>query len=211
MDFIYRIIEPDGFWEEDYSKKGYNYRDWIVSQIADLIEQGTQNDSHAFEAKLLRQAERILLILAEKTESDLSDMKDLVTSVLNSSKGKVFSAMVVYSLRSARVPKEGEGKKWVKVIKTDFDNRLDRQFEPSLEFSVTLGRYLANLSYLDQEWLILNINGIFPKDDDKHWKAGFTGYLFYNSRVYKNVYFHPEETGYGQKVDDVLSFEHLGY
>ncbi len=200
LDFIYRIIEPDGFWDEDYSKKDYNYRDWIVSQIADLIEQGTQNDSHAFEAKLLPQAEKILLILAQKTESDLSDMKDLVTSVLNSSKGKVFSAMVDYSLRSARVSKKGEGKKWVKVIKTDFDDRLDRQFEPSLEFSVTLGKYLANLSYLDQEWLITNINRIFPKDDDKHWKAGFTGYLFYNSRVYENVYFLLRENGHYTKA-----------
>jgi hypothetical protein len=200
LDFIYRIIKPDSFWKKNYGKKHYNYRDWIVSQTADLIGQGTQDDSHAFEEELLPQAEKILLILAEKTESDLSDIKDLVTSVLNSSKGKVFSAMVDYSLRSARMGKKGEDRKWAKLVKADFDKRLDRQFEPSLEFSVTLGKYLTNLSDLDQEWLIKNINRIFPKDDDKHWKAGFTGYLFYSSMVYKNVYLLLRENSHYAKA-----------
>lgn len=200
FNFMYRIIEPNDFWTEDYGKERHNYRNWIISQIADLIEQGTQYDSHAFDAKLLPQAERILLILAEKAESDLSEMGDLVTSVLNSSKGKIFAAMVEYSHRWARVAKRTESERWAKSIKVDFHKRLDRKLEPSLEFSVTLGKYLAKLSYLDKEWVTDNINRIFPKDDDKYWEAGFTGYLFYASGVYKNIYLLLRENGHYVKA-----------
>lgn len=200
LDFMQRIIEPDDFWTRDYGEKRPNYRNWIISQIADLIEQGTQNDSHAFKRKLLTQAERILLILAEKTKSDLSEMIDLVTSVLNSSKGKIFSAMVECSLRSARMAKNTESERWVKPIKDDFDKRLDRNTEPSLEYSVTLGKYLASLSSLDKKWVADNINRIFPKNDDKHWRAGFTGYLFYASGIYKDIYFLLRKKGHYAKA-----------
>jgi len=197
---MYRIIEPNDFWTRGYGKERTNYRNWIISQIADLIEQGTQNDSHAFKRKLLPQAKRILLILAEKTESDLSKMGDLVTSVLNSSKGKIFAAMVEYSHRWARVAKRTESERWVKSIKVDFHKRLDRKLEPSLEFSVTLGKYLAKLSYLDKEWVTDNINRMFPKNDYKHWKAGFIGYLFYASVIRKDIYFLLRRKGHYAKA-----------
>ena len=189
LNFIYQIIETEEFWNEKYKEGSYNYRNWFISQIAVLIEEGTKDDSHAFDTKLLPQAEKILLILAEKTESDLSEMSDLVTSVLNSSKGKIFSAMINYSLRCARLFKKEQVERWVEAIKEDFNKRLDRKVEPSLEFSVTLGEYLANLAYLDKKWVTDNINRIFPKDNDTHWEAAFTGYLFYSYRIYKNIYF----------------------
>lgn len=189
FNFMSRIVESDDFWSEKYGEGSYNYRNWIISQMADLIEDGINNNKHAFDIKLLPQAEKILLLLAEKTESDLSLMNDIVTSVLNSSKGKIFSAIINYSLRYAQLFKSGQEERWIEVIKEDFDKRLDRKIERSLEYSVILGEYLADIFYLDKKWVINNINKIFPKDDDIHWKAGFTGYLFYSSTVYKDIYF----------------------
>ena len=188
LDFILKIIVLDDFWNEKYEKGVFNYRNWIISQIAELIEEGTRDDAHAFDAKFLPLAEKILLILAEKTESDLSEMNDILTSVLNSSKGKIFSAMINYSLRCARLRKEEKGKRWAEAVKEDFNRRLNREVEPSLEFSVTLGKYLPCLNYLDEKWVTDNINQIFPKEDDARWKAAFTGYLFY-PKVYENIYF----------------------
>lgn len=188
FDFISKIVESDDFWDEKYEARTFNYRNWIISQIAELIENGTKDDNHAFDPEFLPQAEKILLILVEKTESDLPDMSDLVTSVLNSTKGKVFSAMINYSLRYARLYKRKQEEKWITGIKEDFSKRLNREIEPSLEFSVILGGYLANLYYLDKKWITDNINQIFPKNNDIHWKAAFTGYLFYSSRVYKDLY-----------------------
>ncbi|MDN5345965.1 MAG: hypothetical protein PWQ73_462 [Petrotoga sp.] len=187
FDFISKLLTSDDFWNEEY--KSYNYRNWIISQIAELIENGTKDDNHAFSPELLPKAEKILLILVEKTESDFHDMGDLITSVLNSTKGKIFSAMINYSLRYACLYKRENEERWVNSIKEDFTKRLNREIEPSLEFSVILGEYLANLYWLDKNWVIDNINRIFPKDNDIHWKAAFTGYLFYSSRVYRDLYF----------------------
>ncbi|WP_369017256.1 SIR2 family protein [Thermatribacter velox] len=187
FDFISKLLTQHDFWNEEY--KGDNYRNWIISQIAELIENGTKDDNHAFNPELLPEAEKILLILVEKTKSDLLDMNDLVTSVLNSTKGKIFLAMISYSLRYARLYKRENEERWIKSIKEDFTMRLNRKIEPSLEFSVILGEYLASLYWLDKKWVISNINRIFPKENDIHWKAAFTGYLFYSSVVYKDLYF----------------------
>jgi hypothetical protein len=189
LKFMLKIVESDSFWKEEEVTGRYNYRNQVISVIAELIEEGTKEDNHAFSPELLPEAEMILLILVEKTKSDLSEMKNLVTSVLNTSKGKIFSAMANYSLRYARLYRKEKEERWVESIKADFEKRLNREFESSLEFSFILGEYLANLYYLDKKWVINNINRIFPKDKEIYWKAAFTGYLSYSSRIYKEIYF----------------------
>ncbi len=189
LSFILKIIELKDFWDEKFEEGRYNYRDSMISQIAELIHEGTRDDSHAFDPALLPEAEKILLLLVEKTESRLSDMGNLITSVLNSTKGKIFTAMVNYSLRYARLCKKGDDEeRWKESIKDDFDKRLDRAYEDSLEFSVILGEYLPNLNYLSKKWVMDNVNRIFPKENETHWKAAFTGYLFYANTVYKELY-----------------------
>jgi len=127
--------------------------------------------------------------MAPNAESDLADIGDIVTSVLNSARGRIFSAMLSYSLRCARVSKAEKGKRWVQKIKEYFTNGLDRTNEfSSLEFSLVLGQHLPYIYYLDGEWVASNINCIFPKDNEHHWKAGFTGYLFYSSQLHKDLY-----------------------
>ncbi len=188
LAFILKIISAKEFWEEEFDKSHYDYRNAIISQVSELINDGTRNDSHAFKSELLPEAEKILLALVEKTESTLHDMGDLITSVLNSTKGNIFSAMVNYSLRYARLNKKNDEERWIETIKVDFNKRLDRTFEPSFEFSVTLGQYLPNLHHLSKNWVIDNVNRIFPKDNDRHWQAAFMGYLFYASSVYEVLY-----------------------
>ena len=188
LSFISEILKSDNFWNEEYADKGFHYRNWIISQIADLINDGTKNNNHAFGTELLPDAEKILLLLAEKTVADSHEMHDIVTTVLNSVKGKIFTAMINYSLRYARINSKDKEERWVETIKNDFTNRLDRNIESSLDFSVVLGEYLPNLYHLDEEWTISNINRIFLKTDDTYWHAAFTGYLFYASRVYVHLY-----------------------
>ena len=208
FDFIFKLIASEDFWNEEY--KGYNYRNWIISQIADLIEEGTKDDNHAFSPEFLPVAENILLILVEKTISDLPDMNDLVTSVLNSTKGKIFSAMVNYSLRYARLYKRENEERWAENIKKEFTNRLNREIESSLEFSVILGEYLPNIYWLDKNWVIDNINKIFLIDNDIHWKSAFTGYLFYSSSIHKDIYFLLRQNGhYAKAIKNEFSDSHI--
>lgn len=186
--FINGLLEAENFWKENYQESGYHYRNWIISQIADLINDGTKNDQHAFNSDYLPDAERILLLLVDKVESDFYAVHDIVTSVLNSVKGKVFTAMVNFSLRYARLNVKDDEKRWKESIKSDFTKRLDKGLESSLDFSVVMGEYLPNLYYLDKKWIVSNIENVFPKVNETHWQAAFTGYLFYSSTVYAHLY-----------------------
>ncbi|MDE0684059.1 MAG: hypothetical protein OXI63_14165 [Candidatus Poribacteria bacterium] len=179
LGFIRSILVSEHFWNEQY-EDGFNYRNWVLSTAADLIAEGTKDDIHAFDTQLLPLAEEILLILVDQAQQSVSTLDNLPTDVLNSDRGRVFSAMVDYALRFARTSKsEYTDCRWPYVIRADFTKRLDRSIEPSLEFSYTLGFHLPYLMYLDKEWVHLNINRIFPQQDEDHWQAAFSGYLLH--------------------------------
>lgn len=193
------IVESEEFWEKQATGEE-SYRDWITVEMARFIEEGTKDDKHAFEAKFLPQAEGILLILAKKTKSGLAETDDLIMAALNSPKGCAFLAMINYSLHVARLSEKDQAPRWATSIKSDFDMRLNRRIEPALEFSTILGQYLAHLYYLDEKWVIENINRIFPNESDAHWKAALTGHLFYSRRVHKELYFLLREHGHYAKA-----------
>lgn len=200
FDFIYLLIEPDSFWSQ--TSEGNNrhiYR--IVAQIADLIIEGTKDDRHAFGSELLPASEKILLTIALKTKSDLYDMNDLVTSVLNSTQGRIFDAMLSHSLRYYRLFKNTSGVNWVSSIKNDFTSRLSGTVERSIEFSLTLGKYLAAIYYhLDKKWVEDHINHIFPMENQTHWEAAIEGYLFYSRSLYVELYSILKERGHYHKA-----------
>ena len=198
LNFIDRILSSEQFWSE-HQEARFHYRDWILSAIADLVETGTKDDTHAFDAQLLPLAEKILLVLAERVKSDRAAIEDASVTILNSTPAKVFSAMVDYALRFARTNKTENEIRWPQAIKADFTKRLDRGFEFSFEFSFTLGAYLPNLLYLDKGWVVNNINGIFPQQDEYRWQAAFSGYLF-NSHVYVDLYSLLKKHGHYQKA-----------
>ena len=177
LEFIYEILLSEQFWTES-SEEPCNYRNWIISTLADLVSEGTRDDKHAFDAQLLPLAEKILMILIEKAEPSVSISKDLRFSVLNSVRGSVFLAMVHYALRYARINNPKQEIRWSQTIREDFTKRLDRNVESSFEFSFTLGNYLPNLLYLDKEWVVDNIDRIFPRQEESHWEVAVSGYLF---------------------------------
>lgn len=188
LEFCRRITSARGFWEKSYREDEYHLRNSIVSEIADLLIEGTRDDARAFEAQHLPMAEKLILTTLDKTESDLHHLDDLSLDVLNSPKGRLLSALVNYSLRVARLNKCRAGTvNWSESVKAEFTRRLDRAIEPDLKFSVTLGRYLPNLYYLDKEWLEGNVNRIFPKGTEEHWQAAMEGYLL-EGRVYDHLY-----------------------
>jgi len=176
------------FWDKPYQEGEYNYRNRLVSEMADLLIEGTRDDSRAFKAEYLPVAEELILAMLGKTQTDLHNSDDLLFDVLNSARGRLLSALVNYSLRTARLNEDKKADvKWPEKIRTEFTRRLDRTVEPDLKFSLTLGRYLPNLYYLDKEWVQLNINRIFPKESGEHWQAAMEGYLL-ETRVYDRLY-----------------------
>ena len=200
LEFIHQILSSEQFWTE-YSEEPFNYRNWIISTTADLIVEGTRDDKRAFDPQLLPLTEKILMTLVEKAEPSISSLKDLRSGILNSVRGGVFLAMVHYALRYARINNLKQEIRWPPAIREDFTKRLDRNVEFSFEFSFTLGNYLPNLLYLDKEWVVNNIDRIFPQQDKSHWEAAFSGYLF-GFRISKNLYSLLKERGHYQTALD---------
>ena len=190
LDFSLDIIQQKNFRQYRQSDRGRDYKGWVISAIADLIREGTEKkDDRAFSQELLSKAEQILLILVDLAISDAAEERDILTHTLNSSKGKVLSAMITYSVHAARLGEKPKGQRWSPKIKEQFHKRLKRNADVSLEFSAILGQYLRNLPYLDEDWMINNINEIFPKDREEHWRVAFTGYLFFMQIVHKESFF----------------------
>ncbi len=201
LNFIDRIFSLEQFWSK-HQETRFDYRNWILSATAELIEAGTADDEQAFDIQLLPLAEKILLILVGKIESEgtviAGHTVDLPLTFLNSVKGKTFTAMIDYALRFARTNNIEQGSRWPLSIKKDFTNRLDRSIELSIGFSFALGAYLPNLLYLDKEWVISNIDNIFPKQDENYWQVAFSGYLFY-SDIREELYYLLKAHGHYQK------------
>ena len=202
LEFIHQILSTERFWDEQY-QTGLNYRDWVLSVVADLVAAGTKNSKYAFDMQLLPLAEKILLILVGKVESEgivtAGHTVDLPLTFLNSVKGKTFTAMIDYALRFARTNNMEQGIRWPLAIKMDFTKRLDRNIENSIGFSFALGAYLPNLLYLDKEWVVSNIDNIFPQQDEKYWRVAFSGYLYYSSNIHEELYYLLKAHGHYQK------------
>ena len=197
LDFIYQLISSEAFWTEQ-QKPHLMFRSWIYA-TEDLITAGTEDDNHAFDVSLLPLAEQIIFVLVEKVNPSVTALGNLPTAVLNSDRGKVFSAMINYALRFARTSNtdKKDGIRWPHAVREEFTKRLDRRVEYSLEFSFTLGAYLPNLFYLDKAWVIANVDRIFPQEDDVHRHAAFSGYLFY-SKIYSELHSLLKEHGHYQ-------------
>lgn len=186
IDYITKLMGKVDFWARN-GKKDDQHKNLIIGNIADLIYNGTNNDKHAYEAKYFLKTEEILLTLGEKTKSEIGqDSQDIFTKVLNSSLGKVYSAMISYSLRIARLQRKDKEQKWVKVIKSYFEKTLE--MKRSVEFDVTLGNFLLQLDYLDKKWVNNKINNIFPRENTKSWINAFSSYLFHSSHFSDELY-----------------------
>lgn len=199
LSFCSELMQTEAFWSGP-PKKDELYPGPLVSQAADLIQAGTQEDSHAFDQSLLPTAESLLIRLLADAPSEMYEGYDLVTAVLNSPKGRAFAAAISYSLRYARLRKgEDPVTRWAPAVKEDFTRRLDPSFDPSVEFSVVLGEHLLNLAWLDEEWVTAHLNEVFPKDREQHWRGAMAGHLWVG-RTRRDLYILLRANGHYAKA-----------
>jgi len=193
LNYCLKLVESENFWtsNETYEDTEIRYSSWVISSIADLILSGTQNDNRSFRIEYLPVAEKILLIILEKTKSKMESVKDALTSAINTPKGRVIMATIEYCLRYARVNFKEEvfknKPKWSsEEIKNIFKKALDKEYT-DLEFSILIGYFLPNLLWLDRDFFIKNMDKVFYKQDEKHWNVAMQGYLLHRG-VYNDLY-----------------------
>jgi len=194
LEYINTILKTGDFISN--VDGGFDYPDWVIAQIAELIEIGTQKDDHAFEVALLPQAVKILLSINELVKNQEVDHHDAITGTINTTKGKILSALLNLSLRIARTSKDEP--RWNPEIKTIFDKELSEK--QSIELNTTVAMYLPNFIYLDKDWVLTNLKYIFPQKNECIWNAAMQGFLF-NTKVinYKELFLAMKEAGNYEK------------
>jgi hypothetical protein len=186
--FIEQIITVDYFWKVQYQKRKHNYREWVISEILELIKEGTKDDKNVNNLEFLPKIEKILLKLASKIEPKKYSAENIVNKAINSTLGKLLSAMVFYSFRYAKKNKSENTERWPKKIKIYFNKILNRKDNPPIELGAVVGKYLPSIYYLDKEWITINFNNIFNKEIQQLWEVAFSSYLFYSATIYKEFY-----------------------
>lgn len=190
INFTSTLIQEDWFWKPTDKDKSihYNYFSWTISAIGDLFKEGCRSDDHAFSEQLHPNIENIFNTLITKLKFDEKSYQgDGMSHALNSSWGKVITALIYLGLRQARISdkkQEKKSSKWSVSIKSDFQMALDKKI---FEAFTLLGNYFPNLHYVDKEWAILRATDVLANKDERYFATFMEGYL-YNSKVYKPIY-----------------------
>ncbi|MBL7170612.1 MAG: hypothetical protein ISS46_01290 [Candidatus Omnitrophica bacterium] len=191
--FVKGYFNEPGFWEDAKKSQDEDWRDThlsIINVAADLIQEGTRNDSWAFAAdkEYFRQAEEILDKAIEKLPvvGVQKPPRDFATYSLNTSYGRVIIAIILLSLRKARVEdKKGVKKEEIKWNPGKYENLFQKEVIEAYTF---FGWYMPNFAYLNKTWVEKKIKEFkdLPGDNIK-WQAFMEGYLS-GHRVYQDLY-----------------------
>lgn len=178
--FIKQYVYKPDFWA-DREEARANYS-WVTGAIGSLIQAGTKSDDWAFDKAYIENAKHIILDLLGKQKAEKpQEMNDPVTTALNSSFGKLITALIYIALRKARLDKQ-------KDIPPSFDSEIKEQYEKALEKNiyeayVLVGQYMPNLFWMDEGWVNEKVSEFLSIDDAK-WFAFIDGYLYGVNKFY---------------------------
>lgn len=211
LEFCNEIVLCEILWDGIEKKSEYPFepkKDWIPAVVSDLLRKGLQEDSIIFTETQYSLIDKIVRILIDKQSSTANgDDKDALTDAINTTKGHVLECLKSYILRRyrdfERLPDKGikEKESFWKTVESLFDQEIERTEQGNFEFSSIAGAYLPNLYYLSKDWLVNNINNIFPADD-KHWRCAMQGYS-YVSTVYEVIYDLLKNNGHLKRALDI--------
>ncbi|HAO05770.1 MAG TPA: hypothetical protein DCQ50_02045 [Chryseobacterium sp.] len=167
--------------------------DWVTGSVGNLLTEGMQSDSNAFDLSLLPSVKVILNTIVPRLKA-LDDFKqtnmDYPTYSLNSTAGKTLRTLLDYSLRRARNLKaEDNLPKWEQDIKELFEETFKKGIIDS--FIIT-GWYFQQFYFLDKDWITNKVKEYY-KLEDKEWLAFLSGFAFSNPPFNKDIYhlFYP--------------------
>ncbi len=167
--------------------------DWVTGSVGNLLTDGLQSDSNAFDLSLLPIAKDILEIIVPRL-NPVEDFKqtnmDYPTYSLNSTAGKTLRTLLDYSLRRARNLKaEDNLPKWEKEIKDLLEETFKRGI---IDGYILTGWYFQQFYFLDKDWITNKVEE-FYKLEDKEWLAFLSGFAFGNPPFNKDIYqlFYP--------------------
>ena len=162
--FFEQLVGDPEFWEVPAGND--TYRSCVASAVADCLHSGTRNDDHAYMADLLPRTQALIAILLARVTSVDRPSDDAMMQAINTPKGRVVEALFSQALRACRLSDHTTGSHsdaWERV-RPLFETELGKSRNANYEFSTLCGNYLAQLDYMDREWLKSHVERIFPSD-----------------------------------------------
>ncbi|MGX9697643.1 hypothetical protein ACWYXK_11725 [Janthinobacterium lividum] len=197
---------------------------WVLADIADLVKAGFQSSSYPVPPTLQDEClKTILSLLKLSTPHDTSDVKDAVSTMINSRYGKALEASLVAALAMARGDESGEAARQVwTVLHPVYSDALDAsEAGLNLEFATFGGLYCVNLHYLDATWVVDNFNRLFSLRNKAAWICAAQGFSYQNhlypwlymllrdgGHLYRMIY---EDTLKDQVQERAMQFLGLAY
>ncbi len=196
LNFYKEYITNEKFTTGQFSLENDGWgatADWVTGSVGNLLTDGMQLDSNAFDLSLLPVAKNILEIIVPRLKP-VEDFKqtnmDYPTYSLNSTAGKTLRTLLEYSLRRARNLKaEDNLPKWEKEIK----DLLEETFKKGIiDGYILIGWYFQQFYFLDKDWITSKVKEYYGLED-KYWLAFVSGFSFGNPPFNKDIYqlFYP--------------------
>lgn len=192
LKYCANLVQSNEFWSPENAeprKASIANRLWVVTSIAELIEEGTKTDEHAFEALLLPEALVILRVLLDRQAGQSFTSGDAVVTAINSPRGHCIEALINHSLRACRLADQQQNEHlsiW-KEYEVIYENELMARKDSKYEFPTLITMYLPNFLYMSIDWVIRKLSDIFPYSDDPRWRCSMQGYA-YVSAIHPQIY-----------------------
>lgn len=182
--FIRKILEYKEIWAKDKESERVDYAQNIIDRIANLLQEGSKDPNRGFEKKALPDVKAILIQLLRKTQYPMEKKPDPVSSVINSSKGKVYIAALFFSWYEKRL---NDTTQWDPDIKAIFEDHLSQK-EIIHECYLTLAMYYSLVYELAPEWAENSIQIIFPLNKTEQWADTFYCYTLMTPASRKGLF-----------------------
>jgi hypothetical protein len=183
VEFFEGLVGDRRFWSETVTDDGSlsPNRNWIPPVISEFLRAGTRNDAKAYAPDLLPQTWSLVTVLLKESEPQQEPSEgDALNRAINTSKGKAIEALFDHALRQCRISDaatKSHADVW-RSMEPVFDDEIAACQNKNFEFSALAGAYIANLHYLDIDWLHSNFRRIFPTDFPSNCLSALDGLAF---------------------------------
>lgn len=174
---------------------------WVLTSLSNLIESGTKTDENSFPETVDKDIYSILKLCLQLSTPDkrFDNSSDGYTRAINEPRGKLFEALIIFTLRRARnskatpdFPKEG----W-EELQSLIDPVLAKTDPQEASLYALLGIYYRQFLFLNERWFYERFDIIAPSPDKAPilWRSFMDGYSYVTAYV-KPVYLLLKERGY---------------
>lgn len=190
LPYLVSLVKDETFWQEPVpeSRDFEPDKNWIPAAVVEVAKKLVSND----EVNLVPSDYDHLLatILAVKKHSvGVEPSDDPMTEAINNTRGVSVEALLQFVLRRCRESDKVGGRhdgEW-NSLRANIDDELSRCVcGERLETSTLFACYLAQLLYVDHDWVRGNIERLFPFSHIKNFVCAIAGLSFANvsPRVY---------------------------